>query len=196
MAIEVAQQIPTAIVVACEQLEVAQHVQNLLLSSFFRVYRHRDLAGVELGGALKNIIALAAGIADGAGFGDNTLAALINRGLVEMTRLGVRLGADAMTFAGLSGMGDLILTCMSKKSRNRFVGQQIGQGKKLQDVLEHMNMVAEGVRTTKAAYALARKYQLEMPITCEVYHVLFENKNPRLAVNDLMGREAKMEKFE
>lgn len=196
MALEVAQHIPTAIVVACEDLEVALRVQNLLLSSFFRVYRHRDIAGVELGGALKNIIALAAGIADGAGFGDNTLAALINRGLVEMTRLGVRLGADAMTFAGLSGMGDLVLTCMSKKSRNRFVGQQIGQGKKLKEVLEHMTMVAEGVRTTKAAYTLAQRHHLEMPITREVYHVLFEHKNPRLAVNDLMVREAKMEKFE
>lgn len=196
MAIEVAQHIPTAIVVACEDLEIARRVQNLLLSTFFRVYHHRDVAGVELGGALKNIIALAAGIADGAGFGDNTLAALINRGLVEITRLGVRLSADAMTFAGLSGMGDLVLTCMSKKSRNRFVGQQIGQGKMLQEVLGQMNMVAEGVRTTKAAHSLAQKYHLEMPITQEVYQVLFENKNPRLAVNDLMGREAKMEKFE
>ncbi len=196
LAIEVAQYIPTAIVAACEDLEAARGVQNLLLSHYFRVYRHRDMVGVELGGALKNIIALAAGIADGAGFGDNTLAALINRGLVEMTRLGVRLGADPMTFAGLSGMGDLVLTCMSKKSRNRFVGQQVGQGKKLPEVLQHMNMVAEGVRTTQAAHALAQKHNLEMPITREVYQVLFENKNPRLAVNDLMMREAKMEKFE
>ena len=191
-----AQHIPTAIVAACADLALAQRVQNLLLSPVFRVYHHRDIVGVELGGALKNIIALAAGIADGAGFGDNTLAALINRGLVEMTRLGVRLGADPMTFAGLSGMGDLVLTCMSKKSRNRFVGQQVGQGKKLQEVLAHMNMVAEGVRTTQAAHALAQKHNLEMPITREVYQVLFENKNPRLAVNDLMMREAKMEKFE
>ncbi len=196
MAIEVAQHIPTAIVAACEDLEIAQRVQNLLLSPYFRVYRHHDIAGVELGGALKNVIALAAGIAGGAGFGDNTLAALINRGLVEMTRLGVRLGAEAMTFAGLSGMGDLVLTCMSKKSRNRFVGQQLGQGKKLQEILSQMNMVAEGVRTTKAAQALAQKHHLEMPITQEVYQVLFEDKNPRAAVNDLMMREAKMEKFE
>lgn len=196
MAIEVAQHVPTAIVVACTDLEVARRVQNLLLSPCFRVYRHHDIAGVELGGALKNIIALAAGIADGAGFGDNTLAALITRGLVEMTRLGVRLGAEAMTFAGLSGMGDLVLTCMSKKSRNRFVGRQLGQGKKLQEILAHMNMVAEGVRTTKAAYELAAKHALEMPITREVYQVLFENKNPRAAVNELMMREAKREKFE
>jgi glycerol-3-phosphate dehydrogenase (NAD(P)+) len=196
MAIEVAQHIPTAIVAACADLEVARRVQHLLLSSYFRVYRHHDIAGVELGGALKNIIALAAGIAAGAGFGDNTLAALINRGLVEMTRLGVRLGAEAMTFAGLSGMGDLVLTCMSKKSRNRFVGEQLGQGKKLQEILAHMNMVAEGVRTTQAAQALAQKHNLEIPITREVHQVLFENKNPQAAVNELMMREAKIEKFE
>jgi len=196
LALEVAQHMPTAVVAACDDMEVAQRAQTLLLAPYFRVYRHRDIAGVELGGALKNIMALAAGIADGAGFGDNTLAALINRGLVEMTRLGVRLGAEAITFAGLSGMGDLVLTCMSKKSRNRFVGEQIGKGRKLQHVLAQMNMVAEGVRTTQAVHTLAERHGLEMPITREVYRVLFEDKSPREAVNDLMLREVKIERFE
>ncbi len=195
LAMEVAQQTPTAVVAACQDLNAAQRVQTLFMNNYFRVYSHRDIAGVELGGALKNIIALAAGICDGAGFGDNTIAALINRGLVEMTRLGVRLGAEAITFAGLSGMGDLVLTCMSKKSRNRTVGEQIGRGKKLEDVLAGMHMVAEGVRTTQAVYAMTQKLGLDMPITSEVYRMLFEHKNPKQAVNDLMSREAKMERF-
>ncbi|MGH7452737.1 MAG: NAD(P)H-dependent glycerol-3-phosphate dehydrogenase, partial [bacterium] len=162
---------------------------------YFRVYTHHDVVGVELGGALKNIIALAAGIVDGAGFGDNTKAALMTRGLVEITRLGTKLGADPMTFAGLSGMGDLFVTCMSRKSRNRHVGEQIGQGRKLQDILRDMMMVAEGVRTTQAAYRLAQLHNVEMPITAEVHRVLFENKDPKQAVSDLMTREAKREKF-
>ena len=195
LAMEVAQQTPTAVVAACQDLQAAQRVQALFMNNYFRVYSHRDIAGVELGGALKNIMALAAGICDGAGFGDNTIAALINRGLVEMTRLGVRLGAEAITFAGLSGMGDLVLTCMSKKSRNRTVGEQIGRGKKLEEVLAGMHMVAEGVRTTQAVYAMTQRLGLDMPITSEVYRMLFEHKNPKQAVNDLMSREAKMERF-
>ena len=192
---EVARHVPTAIVTACTDLAVAKRVQQLFMGPFLRVYSHWDIAGVELGGALKNIIALAAGIAEGAGFGDNTVAALITRGLVEITRLGSRLGADPLTFAGLSGMGDLVLTCMSKKSRNRSVGEQIGRGRKLNEVLAGMTMVAEGVRTTRAAFDLARRHDLDLPITHEVYQVLFENKDPKSAVNDLMLREAKVEKF-
>lgn len=195
LADEVARDIPTAIVAACENLEAARQVQTLLMGPFFRVYTHSDITGVELGGALKNIIALAAGIGDGAGFGDNTKAALITRGLVEMTRVGTQLGADPITFAGLSGMGDLVVTCMSKKSRNRSVGEAIGRGQKLRDVLASMNMVAEGVRTTEATHALAQKHNIELPITRAVFEVLFEDKNPAQAVSDLMTREAKMEKF-
>lgn len=195
LADEVARDIPTAIVAACENLEAARQVQTLLMGPFFRVYTHADIIGVELGGALKNIIALAAGIGDGAGFGDNTKAALITRGLVEMTRVGTFLGADPITFAGLSGMGDLVVTCMSKKSRNRSVGEAIGRGQKLKDILSSMNMVAEGVRTTQATHAFALKHNIELPITRAVFEVLFEDKNPAQAVSDLMTREAKMEKF-
>ncbi|MDZ7362866.1 MAG: NAD(P)H-dependent glycerol-3-phosphate dehydrogenase [candidate division KSB1 bacterium] len=195
LAIEVAHHIPTAIVAAGKDLAATKAVQEIFMNPYFRVYTHHDVIGVELGGALKNIIALAAGIVDGAGFGDNTKAALMTRGLVEITRLGVKLGADPMTFAGLSGMGDLFVTCMSRKSRNRHVGEQIGRGRKLQDILSEMMMVAEGVRTTQAAYRLAQQHGVEMPITGEVYRVLFENKDAKQAVNALMTREAKQEKF-
>lgn len=195
LAEEVARDIPTAVVAAGENLEAAREVQALLMGPYFRVYTHRDIVGVELGGALKNIIALAAGIGDGAGFGDNTKAALITRGLVEMTRVGTYLGAEPITFAGLSGMGDLVVTCMSKKSRNRSVGEAIGRGQKLKEVLASMNMVAEGVRTTQATHAFAQKHNIELPITRAVFEVLFEDKNPAQAVSDLMTREAKMERF-
>jgi glycerol-3-phosphate dehydrogenase (NAD(P)+) len=192
---EVCRKIPTAIVAAARDLEVATRVQTALMGPTFRVYTHSDIAGVELGGALKNIIAVAAGIGDGAGFGDNTKAALITRGLVEITRLGQKMGADPMTFAGLSGMGDLVVTCMSRHSRNRFVGEQIGRGRKLSEVLAGMQMVAEGVRTTQAAHALAQRLGVEMPITEEVHRVLFEDKPAAAAVYDLMVREAKVERF-
>ncbi|MDZ7268275.1 MAG: NAD(P)H-dependent glycerol-3-phosphate dehydrogenase [candidate division KSB1 bacterium] len=195
LAEEVARDLPTAVVAAAENLEVARTVQALLMGPCFRVYTHHDIIGVELGGALKNIIALAAGIGDGAGFGDNTKAALITRGLVEMTRVGACFGAEPITFAGLSGMGDLVVTCMSKKSRNRAVGEAVGRGQPLQAVLANMNMVAEGVRTTQAMHAFALKQNLDLPITREVYQVLFKAKNARQAVNDLMTREAKMERF-
>jgi glycerol-3-phosphate dehydrogenase (NAD(P)+) len=195
LAAEVADHIPTAIVAASHDLKAAKAVQEIFMNPYFRVYTHHDMAGAELGGALKNIIALAAGIVDGAGFGDNTKAALMTRGLVEITRLGTKLGAETTTFAGLSGMGDLFVTCMSFKSRNRYVGEQIGKGRTLQEILHGMVMVAEGVRTTQAAYRLAQRAGVEMPITTEVYHVLFEDKDPRQAVNALMTREAKMEKF-
>lgn len=192
---EVSRKIPTAVVAASPDLQIARRAQEVLMGPTFRVYTHRDIVGVELGGALKNIIALAAGIGDGAGFGDNTKAALMTRGLVEITRLGQKMGADPMTFAGLSGMGDLFVTCMSRHSRNRFVGEEIGRGRKLDEVLAGMPMIAEGVRTTQAAHTLAQKVDVEMPITHEIYQVLFENKPPAAAVVDLMTREAKVERF-
>jgi len=190
---EVSKNIPTAVVVASKGDNVSKFVQNALNSRHFRVYRSHDVVGVELGGALKNVIAIAAGICDGAGFGDNTKAALQPRGLAEIARLGRVFHADPLTFAGLSGMGDLIVTCMSRHSRNRFVGEQIGRGKTLQQVLDEMVMVAEGVRTCKSAVALAEKHHIDMPISREVYNVLFENKEPKKAMEDLMGREVKPE---
>ncbi len=190
---EVSRKIPTAIVAASKNLKTAQDVQRIFMTPNFRVYASSDLIGVELGGSLKNIIAIGAGISDGVGYGDNTKAALITRGLVEITRLGTAMGADPMTFAGLSGMGDLIVTCMSRHSRNRYLGEQIGKGKTLQQVLDEMVMVAEGVRTTKSAHDLAKKYNVELPITEQVHKVLFEDKSPKEAVTELMGRGAKIE---
>jgi len=190
---EVSKNIPTAVVVAAKKDEVSSYIQKALNSRHFRIYRSHDVVGVELGGALKNVIAIAAGICDGAGFGDNTKAALQPRGLAEIARLGRIFNADPLTFAGLSGMGDLIVTCMSRHSRNRFVGEQIGRGKTLQQVLDEMVMVAEGVRTCKSAVALAEKHHIDMPISREVYSVLFNNKEPKKAMEDLMGREVKPE---
>lgn len=190
---EVSRSIPTAIVSASASIKTAQLVQKLFMTSYFRVYANPDIIGVELGGCLKNVIALAAGICDGAGFGDNTKAALITRGLVEINRLGVKLGAQPDTFAGLSGMGDLVVTCMSRHSRNRYVGEQIGKGRKLQKVLDEMVMVAEGVKTTRSAYKLALREEVEMPITEEVYKTLFKDKSPIQAMQDLMTRASKIE---
>ena len=190
---EVARKIPTAIVSASKNLSSAKIVQKAFMNKYFRVYSNDDVIGVELGGALKNIIALAAGICDGAGFGDNTKAALITRGLVEINRLGVEMGARSDTFAGLSGMGDLVVTCMSKHSRNRHVGEQIGKGRPLQEILDEMNMVAEGVKTTISAFEIAQSRNVEMPITEQIYYVLFENKPPQEAMVDLMTRASKME---
>jgi len=190
---EVSRKIPTAVVVASENEKVAALVQHALNTSRFRLYRSHDIVGVEFGGSLKNVIAIAAGICDGAGFGDNTKAALQPRGLAEMTRLGRKLGAEPMTFAGLSGMGDLIATCMSRHSRNRYVGEQIGKGRKLDDILSEMTMVAEGVRTCKSAVALSDRHQVEMPISHQVYEVLFKGKDPIAALEDLMSREVKPE---
>lgn len=190
---EVSRGVPTAIVAASESRKTAALVQDLFMTPYFRVYANTDIIGVELGGALKNIIALAAGICDGAGFGDNTKAALMTRGLVEINRLGAKLGAIPDTFAGLSGMGDLVVTCMSRHSRNRYVGEQIGKGKSLQDVLAEMVMVAEGVKTTESAFGLSKKEDAEMPITEQVYYTLFEGKAPLEALQDLMTRASKME---
>ncbi len=192
---EVSRNIPTTVVAACSNLENARRVQEAFMNATFRVYSHSDVTGVELGGSLKNIIAIAAGIIDGVGFGDNTKAALMTRGLVEITRLGTAMGAEPLTFAGLSGMGDLMVTCMSRHSRNRHVGEEIGKGKTLQQVLSEMVMVAEGVETTKAAHQLRNIHNVEMPITEEVHKVLFEDKPAKEAVYDLMTRGAKQEKF-
>ena len=190
---EVCLQVPTSVVVASEHLPTAQQVQHAFFSPYLRVYASQDVVGVELGGALKNVIALAAGICDGLGYGNNTKGALLTRGLVEITRLGIALGGKRETFAGLSGMGDLITTCNSPFSRNRTVGEQIGKGRKLQDILGEMVMVAEGVLTSKSAYDLSKRHHIPMPITEEVNYVLFRGKDPRRAVEDLMMRELKVE---
>ncbi len=191
---EVAKKIPTAVVAAGYDIKHAERVQKAFSNRYFRAYRSSDVPGVELGGALKNVIAIAAGIADGAGFGDNTKAAIMTRGIREITRLGMQMGAHESTFMGLSGIGDLIVTCMSKHSRNRFVGQEIGGGKKLKQVLSEMKMVAEGVATTESTHELSKKIGLELPIIEQVYKVLFHGKNPHDATEKLMTRGLKEEK--
>ncbi len=186
---EVARLIPTAVVAASVDKETAIRVQELFHSNTFRVYTNSDIIGVEIGGAVKNIIAIAAGICDGMGLGDNSKAALMTRGLLEIVRLGVKLGAREETFAGLSGVGDLIVTCSSKHSRNRYVGEEIGKGRKLKDVLAGMSMVAEGVSTCKTVHQLSTKLGVVMPISQQIYQVLFEGKDPRRAVRELMERD-------
>ena len=190
---EVAMEIPTAVVSASASLKTARTVRDLFSTPYFRVYSSDDIVGVEIGGSVKNVIAIAAGVCDGAGFGDNTKAALLTRSMVEIQRLGVALGARPETFSGLSGIGDLIVTCMSKHSRNRYVGEQIGRGRTLDDVLKQMVMVAEGVKTTRSVHQLSKKLSLEMPISEQVYQVLFHEKNPHDAVAELMTRQAKDE---
>jgi glycerol-3-phosphate dehydrogenase (NAD(P)+) len=190
---EVSLQIPTSVAVAGSDMENLMIIQNLFSSNSFRIYTNDDLTGVELAGSLKNIIAIAAGICDGLEFGDNTKGALLTRGLAEITRLGLRMGAKPETFAGLAGLGDLITTCLSCHSRNRFVGEQVGRGRKIEEVLNSMKMVAEGVKTTESAYELMRKYDVDMPITNEVYSILFDGKSPKEAVTDLMTRVPKPE---
>lgn len=186
---EVSREVPTAVVAASVSEQTARIVQELFRSSYFRVYTNTDIVGVEIGGAVKNIIAIAAGICDGMGLGDNSKAALMTRGLLEIVRLGLKLGAREETFAGLSGVGDLIVTCNSQHSRNRYVGEEIGKGRKLKDVLDGMSMVAEGVITCLTVHQLAKKYDVLMPISSEIYKVLFKNKNPHNAVRDLMNRD-------
>jgi len=193
LAPEVARGIPTAIVAASEDIEVAHTVQKLFHRPAFRVYTSTDIVGVELGGALKNVIAIAAGVCDGLGFGDNAKAALITRGIVEMRLLGVACGAQVETFAGLSGMGDLTATCFSKLSRNRGFGERVGRGEKPDAVLASMTSVAEGFPTAKSACELARKHQVITPIIDEVHAMLYEGKNVRQAVQDLTTRESKAE---
>lgn len=184
---------PTTITAACSNLQAAEKVQDLFMNSYFRVYTSDDVVGVELGGALKNVIALAAGITAGLHYGDNAKAALITRGLAEITRIGVKMGGNPFTFAGLTGMGDLIATSTSVHSRNYRAGRLLGEGKRLDDVLEQMGMVVEGVRTTKAAYQLAETYNIPMPISTALYHVLFDGQEPKAAVDALMGRDKKRE---
>jgi glycerol-3-phosphate dehydrogenase (NAD(P)+) len=192
---EVARGIPTSVVAAGQSPEAVIEIQRLLSTPMFRVYSSDDLIGVELGGALKNPIALAAGMLYGLKLGDNTLGALLTRGLAEITRLGVRMGARPETFAGLSGLGDLVTTCVSQHSRNRFVGERIGRGEKLVDILASMTMVAEGVETTRAAVRVAEVHRVEMPITQQVHKVLFEDKPPLEALSELMTRELKREVY-
>jgi glycerol-3-phosphate dehydrogenase (NAD(P)+) len=190
---EVIQRMPTAVVSASFNMRTARTVAAAFSTPYFRVYINDDIRGVELGGALKNVIAVGAGVVDGAGFGDNTKAAIMTRGIAEMTRLGVKMGALPRTFAGLTGVGDLIVTCMSKHSRNRYVGEQVGKGRKLDDVLKEMVMVAEGVATCQSSVDLAKKHSIEMAIFSEVHKILYEGKNPHLATEDLMTREVKGE---
>ena len=190
---EVAARMPTAVAVAAVDAAVADTVQQLFSTDYFRVYTNSDAVGVELGGALKNVIALAAGVSDGLGYGYNTRAALITRGLAEITRIGIAMGAEPLTFSGLAGMGDLVLTCTGDLSRNRTVGFELGQGKTLKQILDGMHMVAEGVKTTLSAYQLCQKLGVEAPLIDQMYEILYNNKDPRQAVSDLMERDLKPE---
>jgi len=190
---EVAQSMPTAVALASVDPAVGKLAQQVLSAPFFRVYTNPDVIGVELGGSVKNVIAIAAGVLEGLGFGHNTMAALITRGLAEMARLGVAMGAYPATFSGLAGMGDLVLTCTGGLSRNRTLGVRLGRGEKLDDILRGVATVAEGVRTTKAARELAKRHHVEMPVVEEVYRILYEGKAPRQALRDLMTRELKDE---
>jgi glycerol-3-phosphate dehydrogenase (NAD(P)+) len=190
---EIVSKVPTIVSIASKNEATARKVQEIFSFTYFRTYWTPDVVGVEVGGALKNVIAIAAGVSDGLGFGQNTRAALITRGLTEISRLGIKLGADPMTFLGPSGMGDLVLTCCGEASRNRTVGFRLGKGEKLKEILDSMNEVAEGVKTTMSAKNLSDKMNVEMAITQEVYQMLYEDKDPRLVVKDLMGRDLKRE---
>lgn len=190
---EVVRKCPTTVVVASLEDQAAQRAQDLFMNSYFRVYTNRDLIGVELSGALKNIIALGAGMSDGLGFGDNAKAALLTRGLAEITRAGVEMGANPLTFAGLAGIGDLVVTATSQHSRNWRAGSMLGKGMPLEEVQQSMGMVIEGIRTTQAAHAIAASLGVQMPITDQLYKVLFEGQDVREAVEALMGRDPKTE---
>lgn len=190
---EVARGLPTTYVVASKFEGVAEEIQDVFMSPVFRVYRNADIIGVELGGALKNVIALAAGISDGMGYGDNAKAALMTRGISEIARLGGAMGANVETFAGLSGIGDLIVTCTSMHSRNRRAGILLGQGKSLQQTLDEVHMVVEGVKTAQSAYQLGLKYNVDLPIINEIHKTLFEGADPKKAVNNLMLRDKTQE---
>ncbi len=190
---EVGRELPTTVVVGSETKETADYIQGLFMNEVFRVYTSPDIMGIELGGALKNVIALAAGVADGAGYGDNTKAALITRGIAEITRLGVKMGGNFKTFGGLTGIGDLIVTCASMHSRNRRAGILIGQGKTMEEAMKEVNAVVEGVYSAKAAYKLSQKYNVSMPIVEQVNQVLFEGKDVKQVLYDLMLREKRDE---
>ena len=190
---EVVKDVPTALVAASNDMKYAEHIQKLFLNSNIRIYTNPDVTGVELGGALKNIIAISTGISDGLGFGDNTKAALITRGLAEITRLGKAMGANPVTFSGLSGLGDLMVTCFSMHSRNRRAGIAIGKGMSVEEAVKSIGMVVEGIRATKAARWLASEYKVDMPITEHTYKVLFEGFSPRDCVSELLKRKTKAE---
>jgi glycerol-3-phosphate dehydrogenase (NAD(P)+) len=190
---EVAQKMPTTVTVACQNPEIAARIQHVFAAPYFRVYTSEDIVGVELGGSVKNVIAIASGILDGLGMGLNTRAALITRGMTEVRRLGLHLGANPRTFTGLAGFGDLVLTCTGNLSRNYSVGIKLGQGKKLKQILAEMHMVAEGVKTAKSVYNYSRKLGVEMPICREIYHILYEDLAPKEAVYRLMTRTLKQE---
>lgn len=190
---EVASRFPTVVTVASKNLQNAGFVQKVFATPYFRVYTNNDIIGVELGGSVKNVIAIAAGIVEGLGFGYNTRAALITRGLTEMRRLGLKLGANPRTFAGIAGVGDLVLTCTGNISRNYTVGKKLGAGMKLNEILDEMRMVAEGVKTAKSVYNLSRKLGVEMPISHEVYHILYDDLSPKEAIQRLMTRTLKHE---
>ena len=190
---EVAQNLPTVVTAASKNLEIAARVQQVLVTPYFRVYTSDDVMGVELGGSLKNVIAIAAGVVDGLHLGLNTRAALITRGMTEIRRLGLKMGANPRTFTGLAGYGDLILTCTGDLSRNHTVGKKIGQGQKVNDILGEMRMVAEGVKTAKSVYNLSRKLGVDMPISHEIYRILYEDLDPKEAVYRLMTRDLRQE---
>ncbi len=193
IAMEVARKIPSTAVIASKKINFAKKLQKIFNSNTFRIYTNSDIIGIELGGSIKNIIAIACGVCDGLGFGTNTKAAILARGLAEMSRLGKKLGAKTKTFAGLAGLGDLVTTCFSPKSRNRFVGEQLGKGKRLDQIMSSMEMVAEGVPTAKGVYALSKKHNVSMPITTEIFNILYKNKKALIAVKNLMGRKTKSE---
>ena len=190
---EVASSVPTAVTIASADHRLCLDLQSLFATETFRVYTSLDLMGIQLGGALKNVIAIASGISDGMGFGTNSRAALITRGLAEISRLGVRLGANPLTFAGLAGLGDLVLTCTGNLSRNRRVGLKLGQGQSIKSILQGMSMVAEGINTSSSAYAMAEKYKVDMPITNQVFRVLHEGHDPKDAVKELLMRPPRQE---
>ncbi len=190
---EVAESQPTAVVIASKDLKTAKLIQQKVSNEYFRAYTSDDITGVEIAGALKNVIAISAGICDGLKFGSNSRAALITRGIAEISRLGIKLGASQETFSGLAGIGDLVLTCTGKLSRNRFVGFELGKGKSLYQIVSKMNMVAEGVTTTLSAHNLSKRENIEMPICKQVYQILYKNKNPKIALQDLMTRKLKHE---
>ncbi|MGM0645348.1 MAG: NAD(P)H-dependent glycerol-3-phosphate dehydrogenase [Thermodesulfobacteriota bacterium] len=190
---EVARELPTAVSLGCADTKRAKTAQTALSTEVFRIYTNPDVRGVELGGAIKNIIAIAAGISDGLGFGSDARAALITRGLAEMSRLGQAMGGRPQTFMGLSGMGDLVLTCTGDLSRNRQVGLKLAHGLSLMDILSEMRMVAEGVKTTEAVFRLGQRLAVDLPITEQVYRILYEEKNPSEGVSELMGRDLKAE---
>jgi glycerol-3-phosphate dehydrogenase (NAD(P)+) len=191
---EVVRKLPTTLVAACPKNTTSKTIQELLSTEVLRVYRNKDILGVEIGGSLKNVMAIAAGICDGIGYGDNSKAAILTRGITEMTRLGLVMGAKKSTFSGLSGIGDLLVTALSKHSRNRYVGEEIGRGRSLRDITDNMDMIAEGINTCRAIPRIIEKYNIEMPIANSVYGILFDNKNPLEAVKELMTRNLTAEK--